>query len=70
MAEPGKRVVRKGRIYHITVADVGYRTFIWQTGKSFCGRIEDQPQVQLCRGSSVVTVRDQLCAALATSLKQ
>jgi len=68
MAEP-KRIVRKGRIYHLRVADAEYRAFIWQAGKSFCGRVEDQPQVQVCRGSTVTTVRAQLTAALAASLK-
>ncbi len=68
MAESTKRTVRKGRIYHIRVADVEYRTFIWQTGRSFCGRVEDQPQVQLCRGNTVLVVQALLTAALTASL--
>jgi hypothetical protein len=68
MAESTKSTVRKGRIYHVKVADADYRAFIWQAGKSFCGRVEGHPQVQLCRGPSVVAVRDRLCAALAASL--
>lgn len=69
MAETTKRTVRKGRIYHVRVADTAYRTFIWQSGAGFCGRVEDQPQVPLCRGRTVVMVRDQLCQALAANLK-
>ncbi len=65
-----KSTVRKGRIYHLKVADADYRVFIWQTGSSFCGRVEDHPQVQLCRGRTVVLVREQLCAALAASITE
>lgn len=65
MAEQTKRTVRKGRIIHVRVADVDYRTFIWQSGTSFCGRVEDQPQVPQCRGRTEIAVREQLCAALA-----
>lgn len=68
MAESTKSTVRKGRIYHIRVADAEYRAFIWETGKSFCGRVEDQPQVLPCRGASVVAVRTQLTAALTAHL--
>ncbi len=67
MAESTKRIVRKGHIYHIKVAAVDYRTFIWQVGSGFCGRVEDHPQVALCRGRTVVAVRDQLSAALAAT---
>jgi hypothetical protein len=63
-----KSTVRKGRIYHLKIADADYRAFIWQAGSSFCGRVEDHPQVQLCRGRTVVLVREQLRAALAASL--
>lgn len=69
MAETTKRTVRKGRIYHIQVADTAYRTFIWQAGAGFCGRVEDHPQVPQCRGRTVVVVREQLCKALTASLK-
>ncbi|HMQ32776.1 MAG TPA: hypothetical protein PKD53_18740 [Chloroflexaceae bacterium] len=69
MAETSKSTVRKGRIYHLQVADADYRAFIWQTGTSFCGRVEDHPQVPLCRGRTVVVVREQLREALAASLK-
>lgn len=68
MAESKKRMVRKGRIYLIKVANVDYRSFIWEAGSGFCGRVEDQPQVAHCRGRTVVAVRDQLSAALATGL--
>jgi hypothetical protein len=68
MEKPTKRTVRVGRIYHVRVADVAYRTFIWQAGVGFCGRVEDHPQVPQCRGRTVIAVREQLCAALATSL--
>lgn len=68
MAVQAKRTVRKGRIYHVKVAEADYRTFIWQAGSGFCGRVEDQPQVGLCRGRTVIAVRAQLCAALAVSL--
>jgi hypothetical protein len=67
MADSKKRTVRKGRIYHVRVGDVEYRAFIWQTGASFCGRVEDQPQVPQCRGRTELLVRDQLCLALATT---
>jgi hypothetical protein len=67
MAE-AKRTVRKGRIYHVRVADVEYRTFIWEAGTSFCGRVEEHPEVQVCRGRTVVAVRDQLAAALTATL--
>lgn len=70
MAEMTKRTVRKGRIYHVQVADVAYRTFIWETGTSFCGRVEEHPQVPECRGRTAVAVREQLCQSLAASLKQ
>lgn len=70
MAELTKRTVRKGRIYYLSVAEVTYRAFIWQTGTSFCGRVEDHPQVPLCRGRTVSAVREQLSVALAASLKQ
>lgn len=69
MAEQTKRTVRKGRIVHIRVADTEYRTFIWQTGTTFCGRVEDHPQVPLCRGRTEVAVREQLGLALAATLK-
>ena len=69
MAEQTKRTVRKGQIYHLRVAEVEYRAFIWEMGKGFCGRVEDQPQVQQCRGRTVVAVRDQLRAALSTLAK-
>jgi hypothetical protein len=68
MAEATKSTVRKGRIYYIRFADTEYRTFIWGVGKSFRGRVEDQPQVPQCRGSSVDAVRTQLVAALSASL--
>jgi hypothetical protein len=67
MAEQTKRTVRKGFIYHLKVADTNYRAFIWQVGKSFFGRIEDQTQVEECRGPSVVAVQARLRAALAAS---
>jgi hypothetical protein len=68
MAEQAKRTVRKGRIYHVKVAEANYRTFIWEAGSGFCGRVEDQPQVELCKGRTVLAVRNQLCAALAVTL--
>jgi len=68
MAESTKRTVRKGRVYHVTVADVAYRAFIWQAGSGFCGRVEEQPQIALCRGRTAMAVRDQLCAALAVGI--
>jgi hypothetical protein len=37
-------------------------------GSGFCGRVEDNPQVEPCRGRTVVNVRDQLCAAMTASL--
>jgi len=71
MAESSKKsVVRKGRIYHIRVAEIEYRTFIWQAGSGFCGRVEDYPHIQLCRGRTVIMVRDQLSAALTASLAE
>jgi hypothetical protein len=70
MAESTKSTVRKGRVYHVRVEDVAYRTFIWQTGKSFCGRVEDRPEVPECRGRTEVAVREQLCVALAASMKK
>jgi hypothetical protein len=69
MAATTKRTVRIGRIYHIQVANTDYSTFIWQAGVGFCGRVENQPQVPQCRGRTVVAVREQLCEALAASLK-
>jgi len=67
MAKP---IVRKGRVYHVTVADVEFRAFIWQAGSGFCGRVEDQPHLGLCQGRTVVAVRDQLCAALMATQPQ
>lgn len=69
MPESKKRIVRKGRIYHLRVADVVYRTFIWQDGSGFRGRVEEHPEVPQCRGRNVVVVREQLCVALAASLE-
>jgi hypothetical protein len=69
MANSTKPTVRKGRIYYIRVADVEYRTFIWEAGKQFRGRVEDQPQVPQCQGSSVDIVRTQLVAGLSAILK-
>lgn len=69
MAESKKRTVRKGRIYDLQVADTAYRSFIWQVGTSFCGRVEDHPQVSQCCGRTVAAVREQLCAALAARLE-
>lgn len=68
MAGPKQRTVRKGHIYHIKVADVDYRSFIWEAGSGFCGRVEDEPQVAHCRGRTVVAVRNQLSAALSARL--
>jgi hypothetical protein len=65
MAEATKRTIRKGRVYHVRVGEVDYRAFIWQSGTSFCGRVEDQPQIPQCRGRTEIAVRDQLCLALA-----
>jgi hypothetical protein len=65
MAEATKRTVRKGRVFHLKVGEVDYRAFIWQTGTSFCGRVEDQPQIAECRGRTELLVRNQLCLALA-----
>lgn len=70
MAESTKRTVRKGRVYQLTVAGVEYRAFIWQAGTGFCGRVEDHPQLQPCRGRTVVQVRDQLAAALTAAPPQ
>jgi hypothetical protein len=67
MADSTKSTVRKGRIYHLKVAEVEYRAFIWQAGTGFCGRLEDHPQVAPCRGRTVVAVRDMLCAALTAN---
>jgi len=67
MAEQVKRTVRKGRIYRFLIADIEYSAFIWEAGASFCGRVENQPQVQQCRGRTAVAVRDMLRAALTTT---
>lgn len=66
MAELTKRTVRKGRVYHVRVGQVDYRAFIWQTGTSFCGRVEDHPQIEQCRGRTEIAVREQLSQALST----
>lgn len=63
-----QRTVRKGRIYLLKVDDKDYRAFIWEVGATFCGRVEDYPQVEPCRGRTVVAVRTLLGAALSTSL--
>ncbi|NNJ11644.1 hypothetical protein EKD04_015015 [Chloroflexales bacterium ZM16-3] len=68
MAELKKRAVRKGRIYQVRVADVEYRTFIWEDGTWFSGRVEDNPQIQPCRARTAIAVREQLLAALSASL--
>lgn len=70
MAETTKSTVRKGRVYQMRVGNVDYRAFIWQTGTSFCGRVEDQPHIPQCRGRTVVAVRDQLCSALGAPVKK
>lgn len=69
MAESKKAIVRKGRIYHVRVAEVEYRTFIWEMGSGFCGRVEGHPQIAPCRGRTLTAVRDQLSAALAARLR-
>jgi hypothetical protein len=68
MAEAKKRLVRKGRIYQVRVADVEYRTFIWEDGSWFSGRVEDNPQITPCRARTAIAVREQLLAALTASL--
>lgn len=68
MAQRKSRTVRKGHIYHLKVAGVDYRAFIWESGSTFCGRVEEQPQVLPCRGRTVVAVRALLGAALSVSL--
>ncbi|PDW00171.1 hypothetical protein [Candidatus Viridilinea mediisalina] len=68
MAESTKQIVRKGRIYYIKLDEQEYRTFIWQAGSGFCGRVEDHPQAGLCRGRTVIAVQDQLSTALKASL--
>jgi len=50
------------------VAHVAYRAFVWTDGSGFCGRVEEQPQIALCKGRSALAVRDQLCAALAAQI--
>ncbi|MEI8166894.1 MAG: hypothetical protein WCG26_10960 [Chloroflexales bacterium] len=67
MAEQVKRTVRKGRIYRFRVADVEYSAFIWEAGTSFCGRVEDHPQVQQCRARTAIAVRDLLRAAMTAA---
>ncbi|MFV9507273.1 MAG: hypothetical protein AB4911_22205 [Oscillochloridaceae bacterium umkhey_bin13] len=64
-----QRTVRKGRIYYLKIADVEYRAFIWETGTSFCGRIEDHPKLGTCQGKTVTAVRNQLSTALTAALK-
>jgi hypothetical protein len=68
MAESTKGTVRKGRVYHVTVAEVAYRAFVWKAGSGFCGRVEEHPQIALCRGRTALAVRDQLCEALALGI--
>lgn len=69
MADSLKRTVRKGRIVHLKVANIAYRTFIWQTGTSFSGRVEGHPHVEECRARTEDAVREQLRLALTASLK-
>lgn len=65
MAEKARRTVRKGRIYPFRVDTVEYRAFIWEQNSGFCGRVEDQPQVEPCRGRTAAAVLTQLSAALS-----
>lgn len=57
-------VTRTGRIYHFRIGDVDYRAFIWNAGSSFCGRVEDHPEVPQCRGRTALAVRTMLSSAL------
>jgi hypothetical protein len=68
MADSKQRTVRKGHIYYVKIAEMEYRAFIWEAGIWFCGRIEDHPQVPVCRARTVAAVRQQLSTALTASL--
>ena len=60
------RVHRQGQIYRFSIDGTDYSAFIWQFGKQFRGRIEENPQVPHCTGRTPLAVRDALQTWLAT----
>jgi hypothetical protein len=54
------RVQRQGQIYRFSIDGLDYAAFIWQLGRQFRGRIEDNPQVPQCTGRTALAVRDAL----------
>ena len=54
------RVQRQGQIYRFSINGSDYAAFIWQLGRQFRGRIEDNPQVPECTGRTALAVRDAL----------
>jgi hypothetical protein len=60
-----QRVVRQGRMYHVTVAGTDHALFVWGAGKQFCGRVEGQPQVPEQTAATAAKVCDALSALLA-----
>jgi len=61
-----KRVQRQGRIYRFSIAETMYAAFIWQHGKQFAGRIEGEPGIPQCTGSTALSVRNALQQWLIT----
>lgn len=62
------RVQRQGQIYRFTIAETEYRTFIWQNGAQFRGRVEGYPQVPEQSGSTPLAVRAALQQWLTTRM--
>lgn len=61
------RIVRQGRIYRFKVDELEYAAFIWQVGRQFCGRVEENPQVPQQRARTALAVRDALYSWLVTA---
>lgn len=67
MEKQPERVIRQGRIYGFTVSGTDYGAFVWQVGRSFCGRVVGHPQVPQIEGRTTLAVRDALSSWLATA---
>ena len=67
MEKQPERVIRQGCICRFTVNGTDYGAFVWQVGRSFCGRVVGHPQVPQSEGQTMLAVREALSSWLATA---
>jgi hypothetical protein len=67
MHNPNKTVVRQGRVYRFSVAEVEYSAFIWKVRSQFRGRVIGHPQVPQRKAPTALAVRDALMAWMHTA---